>query len=86
VTQLNLASSEYELECCHYAKQAANQSLKKKLHGPSPRANYTGRVTADCWRSDFQLFEDVGCHVDTVTNSYGRILGFLDRSRYFSTK
>jgi hypothetical protein len=24
-----------------------------------------------------------GCHVVSVTNPYGRILGFLDRSRYF---
>jgi hypothetical protein len=26
------------------------------------------------------------CHVVSVTDSYGRILGFLDRSRYFSIK
>jgi hypothetical protein len=29
---------------------------------------------------------DRGCHVVSVTDPYGRILGFLDRSRYFSTK
>jgi hypothetical protein len=28
-------------------------------------------------------FADRGCHVVSVTNPYGRILGFLDRSRYF---
>jgi hypothetical protein len=28
---------------------------KKKLHGLSPRANYTDRATADCRRSDCQL-------------------------------
>jgi hypothetical protein len=28
---------------------------KKKLHGLSPRANYTDRATAACWRSDCQL-------------------------------
>jgi CBS-domain-containing membrane protein len=28
-------------------------------------------------------FADGGCHVVSVTDSYGRILGFLDRSRYF---
>jgi hypothetical protein len=27
-----------------------------------------------------------GCHVVSVTDTYGRILGFLDRSRYFSIK
>jgi hypothetical protein len=26
---------------------------------------------------------DRGCHVVSITDSYGRILGFLDRSRYF---
>jgi hypothetical protein len=28
-------------------------------------------------------FEDSGCKVVSVTDPYGRILGFLDRSRYF---
>jgi hypothetical protein len=28
-------------------------------------------------------FVDKGCHVVSVTDPYGRILGFLDRSRYF---
>jgi hypothetical protein len=31
-------------------------------------------------------FADKGCHVVSVTDPYGRILGFLDRSRYFSIK
>jgi hypothetical protein len=31
-------------------------------------------------------FADKGCHVISVTDPYGRILGFLDRSRYFSIK
>jgi hypothetical protein len=31
-------------------------------------------------------FADRGCHVVTVTDPYGRILGFIDRSRYFSFK
>jgi hypothetical protein len=31
-------------------------------------------------------FADRGCHVVSVTDPYGRILGFLDRSRYFSIK
>jgi hypothetical protein len=29
---------------------------------------------------------DRGCHAVSVTDPYGRILGFLDRSRYFSIK
>jgi hypothetical protein len=31
-------------------------------------------------------FADKGCHVVSVTVPYGRILGFLDMSRYFSIK
>jgi hypothetical protein len=62
------------------------KKLKTKLHGLSPRANYTDRATAACRRSDCQLFGDKGCHVVSVTDPYGRILGFLDRSRYFSIK
>jgi hypothetical protein len=31
-------------------------------------------------------FEDRGCNVVSVTDPYGRILGFLDRSHYFSIK
>jgi hypothetical protein len=59
---------------------------KTKLHGLSPRANYTDRVTAACRRSDCQLLRIEGCHVVSVTDPYGRILGFIDKSRYFSIK
>jgi hypothetical protein len=31
-------------------------------------------------------FADRGCHVVSFTDPYGSILGFLDRSRYFSIK
>jgi hypothetical protein len=31
-------------------------------------------------------FADKGCHMVSMTDPYGRILGFLDRSRYFSIK
>jgi hypothetical protein len=33
---------------------------KKKLHGLSPRANYTDRATATCQRSDCQLLQIEG--------------------------
>jgi hypothetical protein len=56
---------------------------KTKLHGLSPRANHTDRVTAACRRSDCQLFANRGCYVASVTDPYGRILGFLDSRRYF---
>jgi hypothetical protein len=61
-------------------------NIIKKLHGLSSRANYTDRATAACRRSDCQLFADRGSHVGSVTDPYGCILGFLDRSRYFSIK
>jgi hypothetical protein len=56
----------------------------KKLHGLSPRANHTDRATAACRRSDCLLLWIEGATLISVTDSYGRILGFLDRSRYFS--
>jgi hypothetical protein len=59
---------------------------KTKLHGLSPRANYTDRATAACRRSECQLFADRGCHLVSVTGPYGRILCFPDMSRYFSIK
>jgi hypothetical protein len=31
-------------------------------------------------------FADTGCHVVSVTDPYGRILGFIDRSLYFYIK
>jgi hypothetical protein len=34
--------------------------IKKKLHGLSPRANYTDRATAACRRSDCQLLRIKG--------------------------
>jgi hypothetical protein len=46
-----------------------------ELHRPSER-----RLLAK-W---FPTFADRGCHVVSVTDPYGRILGYLDRSRYFS--
>jgi hypothetical protein len=67
----------------NYASKQQNKQTNK-LHGLSPQANYTDQATAACRRSDCQLFADKGCHVVSVTDPYGRILGFLDRSRYFS--
>jgi hypothetical protein len=64
----------------------AKRIIKTKPHGLSPRANCTDLAPAACRRSDCQHFADRGCHVVSVTDLYGRILGFLDRSRYFSIK
>jgi hypothetical protein len=51
--------------------------VRERIHRPSDR-----RLSAK-WSP---TFADRGCHVVSVTNPYGRILGFLDRSRYFSIK
>jgi hypothetical protein len=56
-----------------------------KLHGLSLRANYTDQATAACRRSDCQLLRIEG-GTWSAWHPYGRILGFLDRSRYFCIK
>jgi hypothetical protein len=56
---------------------------KTKLHGLSPRPNYTDRATAACRRSDYQLLRIEG-RGGSVTDPYGHIVEFPDRSRYFS--
>jgi hypothetical protein len=48
-----------------------------ELYRPSDR-----RLSAK-W---YSTFADRGWHVVSVTDPYGRILGFIDRSRYFSIK
>jgi CBS-domain-containing membrane protein len=48
-----------------------------KLYRPSDRRLSEKRLPT---------FADRGCHVVSVTDDYGRILGFLDRNRYFSIK
>jgi hypothetical protein len=57
-------------------------SIKKlKLRGLSPRENYTDhRLLAKL----VLTFADIGCHVVSVTDPYGRILGFLDRKALHS--
>jgi hypothetical protein len=45
---------------------------------PTERPPLVGEVIAN--------FADTGCHVVSVTDPFGRILDFLDRSRYFSIK
>jgi hypothetical protein len=58
-------------------KQTPWSESASELYRPSDR-----RLSAK-W---FPTFADRGCHVVSVTDPYGRILGFLDRSRYFSIK
>jgi hypothetical protein len=53
---------------------------KTKLRCLSLRANYTDRRLS---AKLVPTFADRGCHVVSVTDPYGRILSFLDWSRYF---
>jgi hypothetical protein len=74
--------------CKKYVDNAAYVNVKRdlskqtnKLRGLSPQANYTDRATAAYRRSWCQLFADRVCRVVSATDTHGRILGFLDRSR-----
>jgi hypothetical protein len=46
---------------------------------PTERPPLVGEVVSN-------FFADRRCHVVSVTDPYARILGVLDRSRYFSIK
>jgi hypothetical protein len=58
-------------------KQTPWSESASELYRPSDR-----RLSAK-W---LPTFADRGCHMVSVTDPYGRILRFLDRSRYFSIK
>jgi hypothetical protein len=58
-------------------KQTPWSQSASELHRPSDRH------LSKKW---MPTFADRGCHVVSVMDPYGRILGFLDRSRYFSIK
>jgi hypothetical protein len=58
--------------------------VTKNLRGLSRLANYAERASER--RLSLTLlptFVDTGSHVVSVTDPYGHILGFIDRSRYF---
>jgi hypothetical protein len=58
-------------------KQTQWSESESELYRPSDR-----RLSA----KSLPTFADKGCHVVSVTDPYGRILGFPDRSCYFSIK
>jgi hypothetical protein len=58
-------------------KQTPWSESANELHRPSNRC-LSAKWLPTC--------ADRGCHVVSVTDPYGRILGFLDRSGYFSFK
>jgi hypothetical protein len=64
-------------------RHVVNGSIQNKLRGLSPQANYTDRATGGMSPKLVPTFADKGCRVVSVTDPHGRILGFLDRSRYY---
>jgi hypothetical protein len=79
--QLNMSAIQnyliFELWNTKTNKQPPWSESASELHRPSDR-----RLSAK-W---LVTFADRGCHMVSVTEPYGRILDFLDRSRYFSIK
>jgi hypothetical protein len=55
-------------------REPTKNSVAEELYRPSDRHLQEKLVTT---------LVDKGCHVISVTDSYGRILGFLDLIRYF---
>jgi hypothetical protein len=57
--------------------------LKTKLRGLSPLANYIEPSDRRLSAKLVLTFAETGCYVVSVTDPYGRILEFLDWSRFF---
>jgi hypothetical protein len=60
-------------------------TLKKKTKTPwSESASELYQPSDRCFSAKWlPTFADKGCHVVSVTDPYRRVLGFIDRSRYF---
>jgi hypothetical protein len=85
-TIYNKAARRRQLNLKTYWTIQSNRMLKyniMKLPVLSPQANYTDRVDHRLLAKVVPTFADRGCHVVSVMDPYDRILGFLDRSRYF---
>jgi hypothetical protein len=64
----------------HTDRTLMGLTSKTKIHGLSELYRLSDhRLSAKL----VPTFEDRGCHVVSVTDPYGRILAFLDRSSYF---
>jgi hypothetical protein len=68
----------------HIILSSTNYIRKPELSGLNPQANYTDRASDRRLSAKLlPIFADYKVHVISVTDPYGCILGFLDRSRYF---
>jgi hypothetical protein len=66
---------------CFCARMLSHKLLKHyKQQIPGPESAIYRRLSA----KSVPTFADRGCHVVSLTDSYGRNLGFLDWNRYFS--
>jgi hypothetical protein len=69
--RMSTATTQYLIKKTQWSESAS------ELYLPSDRRLSAKRLTT---------FADRGCHVISLTDTYGRILDFLDRSRYFFIK
>jgi hypothetical protein len=60
---------------CLYLEEKNSVAWVRERTIPAERPPLVGEVSAK--------FADRGCHVVSLTDPYGRILGFIDLSRYF---
>jgi hypothetical protein len=74
--------SKFRRNLLYVSSEKQNIKQENKLLVLSQRANYVyGQSGRRFSASLLPTFADRGCHVISVTDPYGRILGFLDRSR-----
>jgi hypothetical protein len=74
ISQSSQSASGHKICIC--TKQTNSVASVRKRTIPTERPPLVSEVSAN-------FFADRGCHVVSVTNPYGRVLGFLDRSRYY---
>jgi hypothetical protein len=74
----NYPTTDYSLDTDQKKKKKTPwPESANELYRPSDRRLSAKRLPT---------FVDKGCHVVSVTDPYGRVLGFLGGSRYFSIK
>jgi hypothetical protein len=71
-----LHGKKIPIRCLKETQCFAGNKNKNELRGLSSRANYTDGVKL------LPTSAGTACHVISVTDPYGRILGFLDRNHY----
>jgi CBS-domain-containing membrane protein len=70
-------------DCTNASMEEINNNLTPWSESASELYRPSDRHLSANW---LPTFADRGSHVVSVMDPYGRILGFLDRSRYFSIK